>query len=571
MVVLKTATAPLQGVNLLIQSQNEMIKSGRMSHAYKGISDCIARTVRNEGFISLWRGNSASVLHFVSGMQSWETTVILTGGVGICCDLATYPIDTVRRRMMMRSLYKGTSAFVLVHVALIGFLVVIGNTLLKIANVSPEKSRSGGVVGPEHQGSGDSPTVTPTTSSSVGIPSKKGNATGQVFRSLMWTTNMMATAPVNRVMVLMRCQNEMIKSGRLSHPYKGIGDCFARTVRNEGIISLWKGNTAQMMGSITAKFNGIIDVFRKTLKSDGIAGLYRGYKMMYVADFVRDVIFFVLQPKRLLLMLGFQELEYRTSCITEAEMQMLTWNFHESQVSTWDFGCQNEMIRSGRLSHPYKGIGDCLVRTVRNEGILSLGEETLQAFFQRCHPRLPANKANKRQFDGLIDVYRKTLKSDGIAGLYRGYNIALVESIAGSIFLLGSRFTLRPLLMHVLGPLWLQHSILAAAVRVSAEFCARFPTYPLDPLHRRMMMRSGEAVKYKSSSDAFSQIRKMRELSPFITVYFLQLCLLSGLAMVGAKILPEIFMIPRKNKSGKQPYRIVIYRKNSKDGGTGNR
>ncbi|KAI9198602.1 hypothetical protein LWI28_018929 [Acer negundo] len=164
--------------------------------------------------------------------------------------------------------------------------------------------------------------------------------------------------------------------------------------------------------------------------------------------------------------------------------------------------------------------------------------------------RLPANKANKRQFDGLIDVYRKTLKSDGIAGLYRGYNIALVESIAGSIFLLGSRFTLRTLLMHVLGPLWLQvsedmmfmpwfmvlrmvmfmfmisscacfflqHSILAAAVRVSAEFCARFPTYPLDPLHRRMMMRSGEAVKYKSSSDAFSQIRKMRELSPFITV-----------------------------------------------------
>ncbi|KAI9197704.1 hypothetical protein LWI28_002805 [Acer negundo] len=250
MVVLKTATAPLQGVNLLIQSQNEMIKSGRMSHAYKGISDCIARTVRNEGFISLWRGNSASVLHFVS---------------------------------------------------------VIGNTLLKIANVSPEKSRSGGVVGPEHQGSGDSPTVTPTTSSSVGIPSKKGNATGQVFRSLMWTTNMMATAPVNRVMVLMRCQNEMIKSGRLSHPCKGIGDCFARTVRNEGIISLWKGNTAQMMGSITAKFNGIIDVFRKTLKSDGIAGLYRGYKMMYVADFVRDVIFFVLQPKRLLLMLGFQD------------------------------------------------------------------------------------------------------------------------------------------------------------------------------------------------------------------------------------------------------------------------
>ncbi|KAK1557414.1 hypothetical protein Q3G72_024239 [Acer saccharum] len=216
MAVLKTATAPLQRVNFLIQSQNEMIKLGRLSHAYKGIGDCFTRTVRNEGFISLWRGNTASVLHFASGMvqrtmmdsfrinsafcrkkendgleewfarnfatmalfggtsillvyhleyartrmandikiiqvlmvstkgslmaslmstgkplnqmQSWATTVILTGGVGICCDLATYPIDTVHRRMMMRS----------------GEAINYRNTLLKIANVSPEKSRSGG-------------------------------------------------------------------------------------------------------------------------------------------------------------------------------------------------------------------------------------------------------------------------------------------------------------------------------------------------------------------------------------------------------------------------------------------
>ncbi|KAK3207156.1 hypothetical protein Dsin_021202 [Dipteronia sinensis] len=289
-VVLTTAVAPLLRVNLLIQSQNEMIKSGRLSYAYKGIGDCFARTVRNEGFFSLWRGNTACVLHFVSGMvqrtmmdsfrinsafcpkkendgleewfarnfatmalfggtsillvyhlvyaqirmandikintstngvnkrqfdglidvyrktlksdgitglfrgfnvscleffvhkklmlrmnavlnpnmlglqQSWATTVVLTGRIAICCDLATYPIDTVRRRMMMRSgeaikykscvdafsqilknegvrsLYKGTSAFLLVDVALIGFVVVIGNTLLKIAKVSLEKS-----------------------------------------------------------------------------------------------------------------------------------------------------------------------------------------------------------------------------------------------------------------------------------------------------------------------------------------------------------------------------------------------------------------------------------------------
>ena len=32
----------------------------------------------------------------------------------------------------------------------------------------------------------------------------------------------------------------------------------------------------------------------------------------------------------------------------------------------------------------------------------------------------------ERQFNGLIDVYKKTLASDGIAGLYRGFVVSCV-------------------------------------------------------------------------------------------------------------------------------------------------
>lgn len=32
----------------------------------------------------------------------------------------------------------------------------------------------------------------------------------------------------------------------------------------------------------------------------------------------------------------------------------------------------------------------------------------------------------QRQFKGLIDVYRKTLSSDGIAGLYRGFGVSIL-------------------------------------------------------------------------------------------------------------------------------------------------
>jgi len=38
-----------------------------------------------------------------------------------------------------------------------------------------------------------------------------------------------------------------IKQGRLSHPYKGVVDCFARTYKDEGLLSLWRGNTANVI------------------------------------------------------------------------------------------------------------------------------------------------------------------------------------------------------------------------------------------------------------------------------------------------------------------------------------
>ncbi|KAK1557913.1 hypothetical protein Q3G72_034111 [Acer saccharum] len=334
----------------------------------------------------------------------------------------------------------------------------------------------------------------------IGSPSEKRNIAPRIILSLLSLASYTVVAPVERVKLLTQCQNEMIKSGRLSHPYKGIGDCFARTIKNEGIVSLWRGNTASILEQISSQIIKIAldNCFRSSFNNykkdkDGYTKRFAG---IFATDsLARAITLFLIHP-----------LQY-------AQTRLAT------DIKT-------------------------------------------------------ANKINKRQFDGLIDVYRKTLKSDGIAGLYRGYNIALVESVVGSIILFGTRLTLKPLLLHVLGPLGLQHNILSTAVGVPVAFCARLPTYPLATLHQRMMMRSGEAVKYKSSLDAFSQILKnegVKSLYKGVGVYFLKLCLLSGLAVVGAKILLKIFIIPRKNKSGKQTYKIVINRKNSKDGGPGSR
>ncbi|KAL8247342.1 hypothetical protein R6Q59_008558 [Mikania micrantha] len=54
-------------------------------------------------------------------------------------------------------------------------------------------------------------------------------------------------APIERVKLLIQNQDKMIKSGCLEKPYKGIGECFVRTVREGGVMSLWRGNAANVI------------------------------------------------------------------------------------------------------------------------------------------------------------------------------------------------------------------------------------------------------------------------------------------------------------------------------------
>ena len=85
--VSKTAAAPIERVKLLIQNQDEMIKAGRLSEPYKGITDCFARTVKEEGVLALWRGNTANVIRYFPTQVSlyyvfmciWDNLVVSFG------------------------------------------------------------------------------------------------------------------------------------------------------------------------------------------------------------------------------------------------------------------------------------------------------------------------------------------------------------------------------------------------------------------------------------------------------------------------------------------------------------
>ena len=56
-------------------------------------------------------------------------------------------------------------------------------------------------------------------------------------------------------------------------------------------------------------------------------------------------------------------------------------------------------------------------------------------------------KGGERQFNGLIDVYVKTLKSDGIQGLYRGFTISAVGIFIYRGMYFGMFDTLKPIFL----------------------------------------------------------------------------------------------------------------------------
>merc|ERR1712125_148742 len=223
-----------------------------------------------------------------------------------------------------------------------------------------------------------------------------------------------AAAPIERIKLMVQNQDEMIKAGRLDRPYNGVVD--------EGLTSLWRGNTANVIRyfptqALNFAFKDYFKrLFNKSKDKDGYAMWFLGNLASGGAAGASS-LFFV------------YSLDYaRTRLANDAKSAK-------------------------------KGGGD-------------------------------------RQFNGLVDVYRKTMASDGVAGLYRGF----VVSCAGIIVYRGCYFgffdTLKPLVLTgSMADNFFLNFCLGYAVTVAAGLAS----YPLDTIRRRMMMTSGEAVKYRSS------------------------------------------------------------------------
>ena len=221
---------------------------------------------------------------------------------------------------------------------------------------------------------------------------------------------------------------------------------------------------------------------------------------------------------------------------------------------------QKELSKQGRLDSPYKGVFDCTRRIMRTEGVYHCWRGNLpnvlkffptQAFNFALKDQIKAlfktskdasltakvatniasggiagtlalwlvypldyaktrlatdirGKAGERQFSGLIDVYVKTRKSDGERGLYRGFTISALAIFIYRGLYFGLYDTLKPLMLGP-DPAFAPSFLLGWLV----SFTASLLCYPLDTVKCRMMMRSGEAVKYSGSLDCLTQIIRL--------------------------------------------------------------
>ena len=236
----------------------------------------------------------------------------------------------------------------------------------------------------------------------------------------------------------------MLKSGRLDRKYDGIVECFRRTIANEGVASLWRGNTANVIRYFPTQ--ALNFAFRDT------------YKSMFAFKKDRD---------------GYAKWMMGNLASGGVSSLILIWRYP-----------LKEFQAAGATSLLF---------------VYSLD----YARTRLANDNKNAKTGGERQFNGLVDVYKKTLASDGIAGLYRGFG----PSVAGIIVYRGLYFgmydSIKPVIL--VGPLegnFLASFLLGWGVTTGAGIAS----YPLDTIRRRMMMTSGEAVKYKSSFDAGRQI-----------------------------------------------------------------
>mmetsp|Transcript_17656 Transcript_17656/g.32734 ORF Transcript_17656/g.32734 Transcript_17656/m.32734 type:complete len:307 (-) Transcript_17656:124-1044(-) len=276
-----------------------------------------------------------------------------------------------------------------------------------------------------------------------------GGISGAVAKTLM--------SPIERVKILMQTQdsNPKILSGEEKR-YTGLGDCFRRVQAEQGFKAFWRGNLvnclryAPQQGSalafndtirtLTPKFDPVNQVVMATaasLISGGLAGAAAN-TICYPFDFARTRLASdVGSGKKMFNGIG--------DCIIKTVKQSGIVGLYRG----WAVTCAGAFVyRGGQLGlfsqimamNPYKddkGPFGLVVTFIA----ATAGRTAVMPFnypFDTVRRRLMLESekpAADRLYSGGVDCFFKVLKAEGFAGMYKGMVPELFRGVGGSVVL----------------------------------------------------------------------------------------------------------------------------------------
>jgi len=238
-----------------------------------------------------------------------------------------------------------------------------------------------------------------------------------------------AVAPIERVKLLLQVQHAS-KQITADKQYKGIMDCIVRIPKEQGFMSFWRGNLANVIRYFPTQ--ALNFAFKDK------------YKKIFLDGVKKDQF----------------------------------WRYFAGNLASGGAAGATSL---------------CFVYPLD---------------FARTRLAADVGKDGAREFKGLGDCLVKVAKSDGVKGLYQGFNV----SVQGIIIYRAAYFGMYDTAKGMLPNGGKDAGILVSwAIAQTVTAMAGFASYPFDTVRRRMMMQSGRKgadIMYSGTIDCWKKIAR---------------------------------------------------------------
>nr|AFK93891.1 adenine nucleotide translocase [Penaeus monodon] len=263
-----------------------------------------------------------------------------------------------------------------------------------------------------------------------------------------------AVAPIERVKLLLQVQAAS-KQITADKAYKGMVDCFVRIPKEQGVLAYWRGNLANV-----------------------------------IRYFPNQALNFAFKDK------------YKQVFLGGVDKKTQFWRYFIGNLASGGAAGDTSL---------------CFVYTLD---------------FARTRLAADIGKgAGQREFNGLGDCLVKIFKADGIMGLYRGFGV----SVQGIIIYRAAFFGFYDTAKGMLPDPKSAGIILSWAIAQTVTTISGIISYPFDTVCRRMMMQSGRKgadIMYKNTIDCWKKIAKNEGSAAFFKGAFSNVLRGTGGALV---------------------------------------